>query len=221
MLSRAFSFCLCATLAGVAAFVVSAETDSRVAVAEARLGGLALGVSSPLPMPFGRAQLLATLDSCALSLSRETTQFLGPAQLRATKRNCSDFAQTVSRHWPRFGAAALLEAALAAQGGDTALFQEKITQAQQFAPNQGWQAMRRVALIGEFSRNLGGDPMDFEPPLNDDLALMLSIQPGAEALARYYDSAPHLRDAISNAVKAAARADQTRFFNLIRLQNLS
>lgn len=218
MILRAVSFCLCTGLAGISAMVLGAEASNHKAVAASQLNGLAIGVSNPLPLPFSHQRLFATLDICARAMRPGYASFFGAAQLQTTQRHCMDFTRRAEKYWPNNGLIGLTRASHAASLGDVARFQAEISRAQRNAPNQGWQAMRRVDLTLDLSETLQTQPGALSPVLPRDLSVMLTIQPGAESLVEYFHTAPLIRPAITTALHNAAPADQKRFVNLSRLR---
>ena len=220
MIFRAVSFCLSTGLAGLTALILTQETANLRAVSASRLGDMAIGVAAPLPLPFSNQGLAATLDVCTKALWPGYAGFFGQSQLQTTQRHCADFVTQADIYWPTNGQIGLTRATLAAGTGDIARFQAEMTRAQRYAPNQGWQAIRRVDLTLAVADTLKSSPGDLSPVLGPDLSLMLTNQPGAEALVEIYRGRAMMRPEITLALQTATPHEQKRFFNLIRLKEL-
>ena len=95
-----------------------------------------------------------------------------------------------------------------------------LARAQRLAPHQGWQAMRRLHLAVDMEMSDQIGPNGGLSFLHKDVALLLTIQPGAEALAAHYETTPGIRPAIALALAAGNGRDRQRFVNLVRLRGL-
>ena len=220
MYFRAIIFALSATMAGMAAIVTATETRAHRALAQTQLDGMSFGISHPLDLPFSTRQLNATLEGCWQASLPGQVGFFTADQTRRTHSHCTDFIARAEPFWPGYGRSSLTRAALAAASGDLVRFQAELARAQRLAPHQGWQAMRRLHLAVDMEMSDQIGPNGGLSFLHKDVALLLTIQPGAEALAAHYETTPGIRPAIALALAAGNGRDRQRFVNLVRLRGL-
>ncbi len=137
----------------------------------------------------------------------------GPAALRNVAEACLQRADRVLLSSPTFSAAHLVRSSALHQLAEPAKAVESLRRAQVLAPNEGWQAARRLRLAFAIAE---GDSSTLPQTASLDASVVLQDHRYRALLAELYIRKPERRAWLSGAVEHGTARDRRDFLRLVK-----
>lgn len=155
------------------------------------------------------------LDRCATALLGIRASLQTSLVQKAAAKQCQAHARAIITGSPTNGRAHFLLAVAAHRLDDTETFRHHFRMSQLYSRNEGWLSHRRFAVL------INDAPPDTAGLLAGEIATMLTMQSGAERLARSFARDPMLRPSIRAVLRVSDQHLQQRFLNLLRRQGFA
>lgn len=140
-------------------------------------------------------------------------QFMPPEQQAIVHENCLNLSERVLLRAPTYGLAHLVQASAHTSLGNVERRDNALRYAQQYAPLEGWQAVRRLRLAVPLLTTLDTRAAE---AVEADLAFMMMSDWGVQQIAPLFIANPNARAIIETVAQNADTARQQQLIGALR-----